>query len=215
MITINDPRNWLSISLLFFALGCGRHESPPATIQPSTTADASTSEANQTMAELTLTSNAIVDGQRIDDRYTVEGDDMSPPLRWSSLPAATRSLALICDDPDAPSPQRPAAEPWVHWVIFNIPVEATELPAGIARELEPAQVPGARQGKNSWPSNNIGYRGPAPPPGSGQHRYFFKLYALDKQLDLEAGASKSDLLEAMAGHVLAEGQLFGVYERTN
>ena len=88
-----------------------------------------------------------------------------------------------------------------------------ELPAGIGRESEPKEVTATRQGANSWPTDNIGYRGPAPPPGSGQHRYFFKLYALDSVLEVPAGATKQQLTDAMAGHILAEGQLIGVYER--
>ena len=123
------------------------------------------------------------------------------------------SAALICDDPDAPSPRRPAAEPWVHWIIFNIPAERCDLPQEIGNELEPDEFYGAMQGLNSWPTDNVGYRGPAPPPGSGQHRYFFKMYALDTVLELNAGARKRQLLEAMSGHVLAEGQLIGIYER--
>jgi Raf kinase inhibitor-like YbhB/YbcL family protein len=101
----------------------------------------------------------------------------------------------------------------VHWVIFNIPANVGELPAGIDRKLEPGEVPGARQGVNSWPRDNIGYCGPAPPPGSGKHRYFFSLFALDSKLALEPGASKARLLEAMTGHYLARAQLIGTYER--
>jgi Raf kinase inhibitor-like YbhB/YbcL family protein len=160
-----------------------------------------------------LTSSGFENGTSLDARYTIDGQDVSPPLSWAEAPIGTKSFALICDDPDAPNPQRPAAEPWVHWVIFNIPAGWTELPSGIGHAFEPNEVPGARQGQNSWPSNNIGYRGPAPPPGSGQHRYFFKTYALDTMLELKAGATKQQLLEAMSGHVLAEGQLIGTYER--
>jgi Raf kinase inhibitor-like YbhB/YbcL family protein len=160
-----------------------------------------------------LTSTAFDNGGVIDKRYTADGEDTSPPLAWSSAPAATKSFALICDDPDAPSPRNPAPEPWVHWVIYNIPAEAATLPAGIPRESQPQAVPGARQGINSWPSDNLGYRGPAPPPGSGKHRYVFQLYALDAALSLQAGATKKQLLEAISDHILAEGQLIGTYER--
>ena len=160
-----------------------------------------------------LTSSGFENGAKLDAKYTVEGQDISPPLSWSEAPSGTKSFALICDDPDAPSPRRPAAEPWVHWVIFNIPAERSELSQGIGNKLQPDEVPAARQGVNSWPSDNVGYRGPAPPPGSGQHRYFFKLYALDSILESHAGATKQQLLEAMSGHVLAEGQLVGIYER--
>jgi Raf kinase inhibitor-like YbhB/YbcL family protein len=160
-----------------------------------------------------LTSSEFASGAKLDAKYTVEGHDISPPLSWSDAPLNTKSFALICDDPDAPSPQRPAAQPWVHWVMFNIPADRAELPAGIGQTLQPDEVPGARQGKNSWPSNNHGYRGPAPPPGSGQHRYFFKLHALDTILELPEGATKQQLLKAMSGHVLAEAELIGTYER--
>jgi hypothetical protein len=160
-----------------------------------------------------LTSSGFEDGAKLDAKYTVEGQDISPPLSWSEVPSGTKSCALICDDPDAPNPLRPAAEPWVHWVIFNIPTDRSELSQGIGRALRPDELPGARQGKNSWPSNNVGYRGPAPPPGSGRHRYIFRIYALDAILELKAGATKQQLLEAMSGHILAEGQLVGIYER--
>lgn len=160
-----------------------------------------------------LTSRQFEHGAEIPATFTVEGQDISPPLAWSDVPAQTRSFALICDDPDAPTPQRPAREPWVHWVLFNIPADRTALDQAISQTSEPAEVKGARQGKNSWPDDNIGYRGPAPPPGSGRHRYFFKLYALDTSLDLPAGATKQQLLAAMSGHLLGEGQLMGTYER--
>lgn len=153
-------------------------------------------------------------GARIDKRHSGEGEDLSPSLSWSDAPAGTKSFALICDDPDAPSPKRPGPTPWVHWVIYNIPGSLRQLPQGIPRIAEPPQVAGAKQGKNSWDSDNTGYRGPMPPPGSGVHRYFFKLYALDTVLDLEPSkATKDAVVRAMQGHVLAEGQLVGTYQR--
>jgi Raf kinase inhibitor-like YbhB/YbcL family protein len=160
-----------------------------------------------------LTSSEIKDGSRVANRFTADGEDLSPPLSWSGAPDETKSFALICDDPDAPSPRRPAAEPWVHWVIYNIPQNVSELPSAMKRVAESTNVPGARQGVNSWSSDNIGYRGPAPPPGSGKHRYVFKLYALDTVLDLPAGATKRKLLDAMSGHIVAEAQLVGTFER--
>lgn len=160
-----------------------------------------------------LTSNSFANAARIDLRHTCEGDDLSPPLVWSGVPNGTKSFALICEDPDAPSAKKPAAEPWVHWIIFNIPADRVELPMGLERKLELVELGTARQGKNSWPSDNVGYRGPAPPPGSGPHRYFFKLYALDCALNLKAGTTKADLVKAMSGHVLAEGELYGTFER--
>jgi Raf kinase inhibitor-like YbhB/YbcL family protein len=101
----------------------------------------------------------------------------------------------------------------VHWVLFNIPAERQELPEGVQRTHQPPALSQVRQGSNSWGADNIGYRGPAPPAGSGKHRYFFRLFALDKTLDLAAGATKDELMDAMSGHILATGQLYGVYER--
>jgi len=156
-----------------------------------------------------LTSTAIAEGKPIPKKYTGEGQDVSPPLAWSNLPEGTEELALICDDPDAPT-----AEPWVHWVIYKIPADANGLPEGVDTSPQLNQPAGAMQGKNSWTSGRtIGYRGPMPPPGHGRHRYFFKLYALDTKLAVEPGASKNELLEKMSGHVLGEGQLVGTYER--
>jgi Raf kinase inhibitor-like YbhB/YbcL family protein len=164
-------------------------------------------------ATMKISSSALTHGQPFDDQFTADGKDISPPLSWSDVPAGTVTLALICDDPDAPSPQRPNPDPWVHWVLFNIPAEVTALPAGIDRHLQPTAVAGASQGINSWPHDNLGYRGPAPPPGSGRHRYFFTLYALDGPLPVKPGATKTEVLQAMEGHVLAEAQLMTTYER--
>lgn len=158
-------------------------------------------------------SSAFNEGETIPAKYTEDGQNISPPLQWKGAPEGTKSFALIVDDPDAPSPKNPAAEPWVHWVIFNIPADVARLEAAIPQELELQKPPGAKQGKNSWPRDNVGYRGPAPPPGSGKHRYQFHVYALDAVLPLDAGVSKKELVEAMKGRVLAEGLLQGVYQR--
>jgi Raf kinase inhibitor-like YbhB/YbcL family protein len=115
---------------------------------------------------------------------------------------------LIVDDPDAP-----IAEPWVHWVIYKIPGSATGLKEGIPRQEKLDDPKGALQGKNTWPSGNLGYRGPAPPRGHGVHHYHFKLYALDAELDLKPGLDKKALLAAMAGHILAQGELIGTFQR--
>jgi Raf kinase inhibitor-like YbhB/YbcL family protein len=154
------------------------------------------------MTKIELTSSAFREGETIPKKYTEDGEDVSPPLAWSEPPAGTRSFALICDDPDAP------VGTWVHWVLFNVTGESRRLDEGVpARDSLPE---GAKQGKNSW--KNIGYGGPAPPKGK-PHRYYFKLYALDTPLDLAAGATKEQLLDAMRNHVLAEGQLMGKYGR--
>jgi Raf kinase inhibitor-like YbhB/YbcL family protein len=152
--------------------------------------------------KIDITSKAFKDGEPIPKQYTADGKDISPPLSWGKLPDGARSVALICDDPDAPRDK-----PWVHWVIYNLPVDVRELAEGIA----PQNLSnGARQGKNDF--GKIGYGGPSPPPGK-PHRYYFKLYALDRMLDLPAGATKDQLIAAMKGHVLAEGQLMGKYGR--
>jgi len=149
-----------------------------------------------------IASAVFSDGQAIPAKYTADGLDISPPLAWTNAPAGAKSFALIADDPDAP------AGTWVHWVIFNLPPAATELAENTSKL---AQLPdGAKQGLNSF--KKTGYNGPAPPPGKA-HRYFFKIYALDTALDLKPGATKTDLLKAMDGHVLAQGQLMGTYQR--
>jgi Raf kinase inhibitor-like YbhB/YbcL family protein len=151
---------------------------------------------------LVLTSAAFKDGGAIPSKYTCEGADVSPALQWTRPPEHTKSLALVCDDPDAPMGT------WVHWVLYGIPADSTSLPEGVAKE---AVVKGVgTQGRNDF--RRTGYGGPCPPPGK-PHRYFFKLYALDAVLDLRPGAEKKDLEKAMMGHVLAQGQVVGTYRR--
>jgi Raf kinase inhibitor-like YbhB/YbcL family protein len=158
---------------------------------------------------ITVTSEAFKSGERIPKKYTEDGNDVSPALSWQSVPPDAKELAIICDDPDAPT-----SEPWVHWLIYKIPADAKSLPEGVAVDAELKSPAGARQGKNSWKSGKtVGYRGPAPPKGHGVHHYHFHLYALDAPLSLEAKADKKQLLAAMKGHVLAEGELVGTYER--
>jgi Raf kinase inhibitor-like YbhB/YbcL family protein len=148
-----------------------------------------------------VTSTAFSEGEMIPLRYSCDGEDVSPPLAWSGVPAAAQSLALICDDPDAP------VGTWIHWVLYNIPADASSLPEAVP--ADPALQSGAINGKNSW--GRLGYGGPCPPGGT--HRYFFTLYALDSQLSLESGATEAQLQQAMEGHILAEGQLMGRYQR--
>ena len=156
---------------------------------------------------LTVKSPTIVEGHAIPVGHTEDGDDLSPALTWTTLPKGTVSLALIVDDPDAPG-----EDPWVHWVVINIPGTLTMLPAGFHELAAPAGAPeGLVHGKNTW--GTLGYRGPAPPTGHGIHHYHFKLYALDSKLDLPEGVDKHDLLEALSGHVLARGELVGTYRR--
>jgi Raf kinase inhibitor-like YbhB/YbcL family protein len=151
---------------------------------------------------LALKSTAFAPGAEIAKKYSCEGDDVSPALEWSAPPAHTVSFALIMDDPDAP------VGTWVHWVIWNLPASTQELPEAVAK-LEQLDD-GTRQGRNS--SKKIGYIGPCPPPGK-PHRYFFRLYALDKMLVLAPGASRASLEEAMKHHVLAQGEYMGTYKR--
>ena len=156
---------------------------------------------------ITISSDAFEEGQSIPSRHSGDGEDLSPALRWSGVPESARQLALICDDPDAPTPQ-----PWVHWVIYCIPADASGLPEGVPRHGLLDDPPGAMQGVNSWPSDNVGYRGPAPPRGP-VHHYHFKLYALDMAVTLSAGATKEQLLAGMKGHILAEAEVVGTYQR--
>lgn len=155
-----------------------------------------------------ITSTAFDQGQPIPRRHTGEGVDVNPPLSWSGAPEGAKNFALICDDPDAPTP-----EPWVHWVIYNLPGDSTGLPEGVPKQKVVTSPISATQGVNSWPGSNVGYRGPMPPPGHGAHRYGFRLYALDKALDLKPGLTKDDLLKKIKDHTLAEAQLTGTYER--
>ena len=147
-------------------------------------------------------SPAFAEGAQIPRRYTCDGEDISPPLSWSGVPEGTKSLALICDDPDAPG------KTWVHWVLFNLPPRTTELPEGVPARA--AISGGGAQGINDF--RKIGYGGPCPP--SGTHRYVFKLYALDAEIALATGATRADLDRAMKGRVLAEGALTGKYSRS-
>jgi len=156
-----------------------------------------------------IRSTAFADGQVIPKEHTGDGQDVSPPLAWESLPEGAKELALICDDPDAPT-----AEPWVHWVLYKLPPTVRELPVGVpsSSRLESPVV--ALQGRNSWSSGRtIGYCGPAPPPGHGVHHYRFHLYALDCELALHPGVDKWTLLKAMQGHILDQGELVGTYRR--
>jgi Raf kinase inhibitor-like YbhB/YbcL family protein len=148
-----------------------------------------------------LKSPAFEEGGMIPKKHTCDGDDISPPLRWTSVADGTKTLALICDDPDAPGGT------WVHWVIFNIPGDTRDLAENVPPQKE---LPNrAKQGTNDF--RKIGYGGPCPPGGT--HRYYFKIYSLDTDLDLESGATKAQLLQAMKGHVLGEDQLMGKYKR--
>lgn len=148
--------------------------------------------------QIQLSSSAFQEGGKIPAQYTCDGANVSPPLEWTGVPQGAKSLALIVEDPDAPSGV------WVHWVLFNLEPGLTELPEGV----KPGSL--GEQGMND--SRRPGYSGPCPPRGPA-HRYFFKMYALDKTLSLSAGATKKDAEKAMQGSVLAQGQLIGKYGR--
>jgi Raf kinase inhibitor-like YbhB/YbcL family protein len=148
---------------------------------------------------LKIESSAFSANDRIPKKYTGEGTDVSPPLSWSGAPDGTVELVLICDDPDAPTP-----EPWVHWVAYGIPSSVDSLAEGDTSRVT--------EGINDF--GRSGYGGPMPPPGHGTHHYYFKLYALDQALSItKPGAKKADVLQAMKGHILEQAELVGTYER--
>jgi Raf kinase inhibitor-like YbhB/YbcL family protein len=151
--------------------------------------------------DIKVTSSAWQNGGTLPKRYTCDGENISPPLKFESVPEGTKSLALISDDPDAP------AKVWVHWVLFNLPSDVTHLEENIPG-LEKLEN-GAVQGRND--SGTTGYIGPCPP--GGVHRYYFKVYALDTILDSPPGITKQELLQAMEGHIIAQGSLMGKYSR--
>jgi Raf kinase inhibitor-like YbhB/YbcL family protein len=206
----------LGLILVVLCVGCGLKSTPKAlptnTSQPPTRIEntaVSTAEPAPTLEleegdlvmACKLTSTAFDEGDPIPKEFSCDGEDISPPLQWTNPPEGTISFALIADDPDAP------VGTWVHWVIYNIPADARSLP--IAFPLDADFPDGSKNGENSW--GRLGYGGPCPPGGT--HRYFFKLYALDQILDLDAGATKEQLLEAMEGHILGGTELMGTYTR--
>ncbi|MEZ5584801.1 MAG: YbhB/YbcL family Raf kinase inhibitor-like protein [Candidatus Competibacteraceae bacterium] len=153
----------------------------------------------------TLTSPVFAHGDSIPSRYTCEGEDLAPPLKWEEVPERTRSLVLIVDDPDAPDPKAPRMT-WVHWVLYNLPVDADELPEGVTSASLPA---GTEEGLNDW--GRTGYGGPCPP--IGEHRYFHKLYALDTVLQGLHQPDKSQVEAAMRGHIVGAAELVGTYQK--
>jgi Raf kinase inhibitor-like YbhB/YbcL family protein len=177
---------------------CKRQEAAPPAAGPT--------EQGASSMSMKITSTAFAAGAVIPTRYTGDGSNISPPLQWSSVPAGTAELALICDDPDAPG-----AEPWVHWVLYKIPSSAAGLEENIPTAERLTSPAGALQGISS--AQTLGYHGPRPPRGHGVHHYRFHLYALDAALPLQPGLTKNQLLEAIKGHVLAEAELVGTYQR--
>ena len=181
----------LAFCFLLFTGCAGRQKqtSPPASIP----------KADKT--DITLTSVAFKEGQSIPRTYTCDGVNISPPLEWSGVPKTATTLAIVVDDPDAP------AGTWVHWVLYNLPADNI----GVVENVPPGDdlKAGGFQGKNDF--GKLGYGGPCPP--SGTHRYFFRIYALDSDLPLKAGATKADVIKAMEGHIVLQGQLIGTYHR--
>src|SRR5712692_10384724 len=183
----------LMILMSLVLLGCATRQQP--VVQ-------SPAEVKENKMEIKLTSAAFKEGQPIPRQYTCDGVNVSPPLEWAGVPKTARTVAIICDDPDAP------AGTWVHWVLYNLPAENI----GLVESLPTTEnlKAGGFQGQNDF--GKIGYGGPCPP--SGTHRYFFKIYALDSELPLKAGATKADLEKAMEGHIVSQGQLMGTYRRS-
>jgi Raf kinase inhibitor-like YbhB/YbcL family protein len=181
----------LSLVLLMF-LGCARPE--PGGTQSSPT-------PNQDKPEIKLTSTAFKEGESIPRAYTCDGVSVSPPLEWSGVPKTAKTIAIVADDPDAPGGT------WVHWVLYNLPAANIGLVENLAATEN--LTAGGFQGKNDF--GKVGFGGPCPP--SGTHRYFFRIYALDSELPLKAGATKAELIKAMEGHTVGQGQLMGTYRR--
>src|SRR5215212_10358059 len=150
-----------------------------------------------------LWSAAFDEGGTLPPRFTSHGDGVSPPLAWEDVPDGTLGFALLCEDPDAPSGL------FTHWILYNLPSGSRELAEDIPKDA--VLSPGARQGTNSF--GEVGYGGACPPRGHGEHRYIFKLYALDADSALEPGARREQLLDALRNHVLAEAHLTGKYKR--
>ena len=151
-----------------------------------------------------IESSGFGDRKRLDDRFSYVHQNQSPALSWSDVPDGTKELALICDDPDAPG------KTWVHWVIYGIPASIDGLGEGLSKDPALSDAGGAKQGKNDF--GQIGYDGPAPPPG-GDHRYFFKLYALSEPVDPGPNTTAASLRTAIEGKVLAECEVMGTYSR--
>ena len=182
--------------LALLVSGCAPGSAPAASEAPA--AESGQPASFESFESFELQSSAFAHESAIPAKYTCSGEDISPPLQWGDPPAGTQAFALIADDPDAPGGT------WVHWVLYNLPAETRAL-----AEATPDLADGGRHGQNSWGRNDYG--GPCPP--SGEHRYFFKLYALDTTLDLAAGARVERLLKAIEGHILAQAEVMGVYAK--
>jgi len=186
------------VGLLALVGGCQR-QSQAQVMQPT-----ASGQGREAKMGWTLSSTAFKDGGRIPRKYTCDGEDVSPPLSWTTPPAKTAELALVCDDPDAPRGT------FVHWVLYGLPATTTSLPEAVPTTETLPTLSGAKQGRNS--AGRIGYMGPCPPSGP-PHHYHFILYALDAKLELKPGATEKELRAAMEGHVLGQAELVGLYSR--
>ena len=191
------PRTIQVLCFLLIALAlpsCGGRSQVVSTPTPA-------NSATNDKAEIKLTSAAFNDDQPMPRAYTCDGINISPPLEWNGVPKTAKTVAIVCDDPDAPGGT------WVHWVVYNLPADNI----GLVENLPATEnlKAGGFQGQSDF--GKIGYGGPCPP--SGTHHYFFRIYALDGELPLKAGATKAELMKAMEGHVLLQGQLIGTYRR--
>lgn len=165
--------------------------------------EAPAKQSPDSTSQFSITSGAFKEGQPIPRQYTCDGVNVSPPIEWTGVPKAAKTVAIIVDDPDAPSGT------WTHWVLYNLPADNVGFVENVP--ADETLKAGGFQGKNDF--GKIGYGGPCPP--SGTHRYFFKIYAVDEELPLKGGVTKADLEKALAGHTLAQGQLMGTYQRGN
>ncbi len=193
----------LALAGVTAAGGPGSEPGPPV-VHPTGRVDArlESSALSENAMSLDVESPAFGRGEPIPTRYTCDGQDVSPPLRWSGVPDSAVTLAVLAEDPDAPHGL------WVHWVLYGLEASRSGLPEGVP--THEAVLDGALQGRNDF--RKIGYGGPCPPAGQ-RHRYFFRIYALDERPDLGAAATRSELLAAIEGHVVAEGALMGTYRR--
>ena len=194
-----------TLSTIILLAACGREGTTPsannAVNKQSATPEPTVAVKGGNRTPIKITSAAFEEGGMIPAKYTCDGANVSPPLAWSDVPPDAKSLALITDDPDT------SHGTWTHWVVYKIPATEKGLPEGVPEGDTLAD--GARQGTND--PKKTAYSGPCPPDGT--HRYFFKLYALDTDLNLASGATKDQLLKAIEGHVVAEGELMGQYKR--
>lgn len=202
------PVRMLLIAALAAAVcGCGGPGSSPSATSPEAESIIRVVSPEREGAQAvgwSVKSSAFAAGARMPERYTGEGADVSPPLSWTAPPPGTVSLALVCDDPDAPGGT------WTHWLCWNLPPDTVSLPEGVPGAIDPQALRGGVQGTNDF--GVLGYKGPMPPPGP-EHRYFFRLYALDNKLNLAPRVRRKSLDMAMAGHVLAETAVVGTYAR--